>query len=134
MPEKFVDIQGNALSELRRCFKSGPLAESGGRETSKHFVGQLKGLKIEVFSEEHPPPHFRVKCGGETNSFLICDGTPMYPDGDLKKYFRNIKKWHGKNKDLLIQKWNTTRPSDCQVGEIKPSSSTKPSEIKSPKI
>ena len=128
MPEWIVDIKGDALSELRECFKSGALSENGKRESIKHFVAALKGLKIEVFSDEHPPPHFRVKFGGESNSFRIDDGTPMYPNGDLKKYFRNVRKWHRKNKNLLIKKWNETRPSGCPVGMIDVASPTKPSE------
>jgi hypothetical protein len=116
MKEWIVEIQGEALTELQQCFNAGPLFEHGQRDTAKHFVAAPKGLKIEIFSNEHPPPHFRVKHGGETNSFRIDDGTPLKPNGDLMKYFRNVKKWHRKNKDLLIEKWNETRPSGCPVG------------------
>ena len=118
MPEWNIELAGTPLDELQQCFRDGPLHEGGKREKIKHLVGHLKGLKIEIFSDEHPPPHFRVKFSGESNSFRIADGSPIYPDGDLKKYFRNIKKWHAKNKQFLVQTWNDTRPSGCPVGKI----------------
>ena len=123
MPEWNIEIGGTTLEELQQCFQQGPLRVDGKRQSFKHLVGHLKGLKIEIFSGEHPPPHFRVEYSGESNSFRIDDGSPIYPNGDLKKYFRNIKKWHTKNKQLLVETWNNTRPSDCPVGKITADSS-----------
>ena len=115
-----IELQGGPVEELSKCFDAGPLSLDGKRGKAKHFVGFAKGVKIEIFSNEHGVPHFRAKHGGETNSFRISDGEPLYPDGELKTFFRNIKKWHKANKPFLEQKWNETRPTDCTVGKIKP--------------
>jgi hypothetical protein len=117
LPEWVVVIIGKPRDDLRLSFQHGPIVDDEGRRLLlEHEVDKLNGLKIEVFSDEHPPPHFRIKFGGETNCFRIADAQPMYGDA-LKQYFRNIKKWHKDNKQVLIDAWNKTRPSDCPVGK-----------------
>ncbi len=116
MTEWILNVDGKLLDDLRSSFQHGPIVDdSGNRLLLEHEVGKLKGMKIEIFSDEHPPPHFRVKFGGETNCFHISNGEPMYPNA-LKPYYRNIKKWHKENKQGLIDMWNNTRPTDCPVG------------------
>jgi Domain of unknown function (DUF4160) len=119
MNEWVVVIPGKPRNDLALSFQHGPIInDQGVRSLLEHEVGKLNGLKIEVFSDEHPPPHFRVKFGSETNCFRIADCKPMYGDS-LKQYFRNIKKWHYDYKQVLIDAWNTTRPSDCPVGRYR---------------
>ncbi|MBR9804509.1 DUF4160 domain-containing protein [bacterium] len=84
---------------------------------NEHLVDRHHGLKIEVFSQEHPPPHFRVKIGDLTGCFKITNGEPL-KGSQITKYHKRIKKWYDKNKNLLISAWNTSRPSDCPVGPI----------------
>lgn len=106
------------VRELRDCFQMGPIVDLDGRELrllEEELVARLDGLKIEVFSNEHPPPHFRVIYNEESNNFTIKDCQPLNGSG-LKKFFKNIRKWHGNNKQELINTWNRMRPSDCPVG------------------
>lgn len=84
------------------------------RYAAEAKAGEIGGLKIEIFAKEHPPPHFRVIYNGETANFTIKDCTKL--NGGLDIYFHNIKKWHRKNKQKLINQWNEMRPSDCPVG------------------
>lgn len=85
----------------------------------KGMVSSVKGMKIEIFSKEHPPPHFHVKSSKVDASFTIDDckllnGT--INGGDLKK----IVFWHSQGaKKLLIDYWNSSRPSICVVGPYK---------------
>jgi len=109
-----VDLEGDVLAELLSALEN----RSGESDHIEFLVGFNKGLKIEIFADEHPPPHFRVLYQGETNNFRISDGIPMNGDG-LRQYFRDIRKWHKKNKQVLIDTWNRTRPSDCPVGMYK---------------
>lgn len=86
----------------------------------KAFIDRIKNLKVEIYSDEHPPPHFHVKTNdGDENSFRIDNAEPLYPNGGLKKWFKNIKKWHSENRYILIETWNEMRPTDCPVGPIK---------------
>ena len=81
----------------------------------EHKVDISNNLKFEIFSNEHPPPHFRVTYQGETANFRIDNGEKI--NGGLKLFKKNVKSWHSQNKDRLISIWNETRPSDCPVGK-----------------
>ncbi len=119
MAEWIIEIPEELKKELENSFRNGAiLNEQGRRPLNEEVVDRLNGLKIFVFSNEHPPPHFRVCYQNECNDFYIKNCAPMYGNA-LSKYLRNIKKWHKKNKNELIQFWNKKRPTDCPVGEYK---------------
>ena len=50
-------------------------------------------LKIEIFANEHPPPHFRVKFKDRTASFRIKDCVALNGDPVVLRNDREIKKW-----------------------------------------
>jgi hypothetical protein len=79
------------------------------------LIERFHGLRIEVFSNEHPPPHFRVKCAEDSGNYRISDCEQL--NGGLRKYHAVIREWHSKHKSKLIAAWNSSRPSDCPVGE-----------------
>ncbi|MCG7598904.1 DUF4160 domain-containing protein [Halomonas sp. McH1-25] len=121
------DIDHSLIADLEECINYGhieELAEDRGdnceiRWITKELIASHQGLSMHIYANEHPPPHFHVKIGGEENSFTILGCEPLHPEGGLRKYFKNIKKWHKKNKGMLAEEWNRTRPSDCVVGEIR---------------
>ncbi|MBN8726463.1 MAG: DUF4160 domain-containing protein [Xanthomonadales bacterium] len=90
------------------------LEDNGIRLLIEHEVDRINGLKIVIYSDEHPPPHFLVKCSDGSCRFTISDCSPL--DSGLSKFHKNVKHWHQKNKALLIEVWNRSRPSDCPVG------------------
>lgn len=84
----------------------------------KQLVANVRGLKIEIYSKEHPPLHFHVKSATVDASFIIEDCSLLngkISSGDYNK----ILYWHQHSKKILIDCWNKTRPSDCAVGEYK---------------
>ncbi len=85
----------------------------------EHMVARFNGLKIEIFANEHPPPHFRVKTSDGTANFRIDNCEPLNGDKSVLRKHREIQKWHATNRDALIETWNNTRPSDCPVGELR---------------
>ena len=89
----------------------------GQVEVTTLLVAQIKGLKVEVFSNEHPPPHFRVSANGETANYSLEDGSQL--NGALQRHRRTIRKWYGENRHVLIDAWNERRPSDCPVGKVR---------------
>jgi hypothetical protein len=116
-----IEFKHESLKDLKLSLDQGPIFLLDGEEVqslNEVFIAAVGSLKIFIYSDEHPPPHFHVKYNGEENSFSIIDGSPLYPNNGLKKYFRNIKKWFNQNKDLLKDTWNENRPSDCPVGCI----------------
>jgi hypothetical protein len=81
----------------------------------KQLIVRLEGLKIEIYPNEHPPPHFHVKSPNVSASFSIIDCEKLegaISNGDMKK----IRYWHQHAKPLLISTWDSTRPTNCVVG------------------
>ena len=84
----------------------------------KQLVERVNGLKIEIYSNEHPPPHFHVKSPNVNASFDIKNCNIIEGKIDNKD-LRKIQYWHNHAKETLIEVWNSTRPGDCTVGEYK---------------
>lgn len=78
------------------------------------LIDKYHGLKVEIFAREHPPPHFRVINGSESANYSIKDCSQL--NGGLRREYVTVKKWHGNNKNKLIEAWNSRRPTDCPVG------------------
>jgi hypothetical protein len=113
-----VRVEGPAVDELLEDLAAGPIVDDHGtRLLTEQRVAEIDGLTIHIFADEHPPPHFCVKYCGESANFRISDGTKL--NGRLDRFERNIRRWHKANRSLLIQQWNTLRPSDCPVGLYK---------------
>ena len=118
MSEWIVPVSDDIVAVLSEDFCAGPLIDDTGRRRLEEArVDDLNGLKIEIFSNEHPPPHFRVSYQGQSADFEICTGESL--TGGLEKWRRNIRTWHAKNRQKLISEWNRRRPSDCPVGPVK---------------
>jgi hypothetical protein len=121
-----VEFNSDSLLELETGMKRGYIIELAEERDDGHEyvymekagVGELGGSKMQIYSNEQPPPHFHVKYNGQENSFRIDDASPLYPNGDLKKWFKNIKKWHKKHKSELVNSWNELRPEGCPVGPV----------------
>jgi hypothetical protein len=109
-----------SVAELTESFFQGPmLNEKGTRVLTEVTVAFTGPLAIVIKAKEHPPPHFHVKYQGEDASFAITDCQRLPGVKGLEAYEYNIRQWWKKNKQKLIDKWNSTRPSDCPVGPIK---------------
>jgi len=116
MAEWQVEISSEVAFELEESINQGPIIDDQDRHLLvEREVDRINGLKIFVYSNEHPPPHFLVTCSEGSQRFEISDCKPLDGSG-LEKYLRNIRKWHEKNKNVLIKAWNESRPSDCPVG------------------
>ncbi|MBB4767745.1 MULTISPECIES: DUF4160 domain-containing protein [Xanthomonas] len=109
---KYDDEEAEELRAL------GVRVEPGMRNLFEHMVRTNNKFKVEIFSNEHPPPHFHVSYSGESNCFRIDNGEPLYEKG-LNKFWPNIREWYSINKISLVNTWNKTRPANCPVGEIK---------------
>lgn len=115
-PEWIVPLEADAVAQLRLLLNLSHEGRSGsGTGDFIHFlVDRFKGLRVEVFSREHPPPHFRVSVDGESANYRISDCAQL--NGGLKRYYAEIKHWHGNQKSTLVDAWNSRRPSNCPVG------------------
>ena len=85
---------------------------------AKHLAYSASGFKYEVFSNEHPPPHFRVSKGDDGAVFDLRNGKFLHGSGKTRKIKRCVKKNYPSIRRTLIEKWNETRPADCPVGRV----------------
>lgn len=81
------------------------------------LVARINGLKIEIFANEHAPPHFHVTSNDIDATFSIAD-CELLEGRVSRKDQRLIAFWHGEAKNKLIEFWNQSRPSNCPVGTI----------------
>ena len=75
-------------------------------------AGTIGSLKIVIFTNDHPPPHFHVITDMYNVKFDIetCD----LLSGELPgKHLKAVRKWHASRIDLLRKKWIATRPGDA---------------------
>lgn len=93
--------------------------EVATRGFTEFLVDRFKGLKIEIYANEHPPPHFHISTNNGAASFSIADCELVDGDYFLRRRMREIRAWHAQHKKDLIKCWNATRPSDCPVGEYR---------------
>lgn len=121
MTEYVVSLEQSLADELALSIQGGEIIEMSPRGDTvyvkKQLVDSVGKLKVEIFSREHPPPHFRVKYQGNTANFRIDNCHPINGDREILKFKNNVYRWWEGNKAILIETWNRTRPSDCPVGE-----------------
>jgi hypothetical protein len=94
--------------------------EPGGEQKlrfTRELVARINGLKIEIYADEHVPPHFHVRSANIDAAFAIHDCALLKGtiDGKTRKL---IVYWHSKSRQKLVEVWNRTRPTDCPVGPI----------------
>jgi hypothetical protein len=84
----------------------------------KALVDRIRGMRIEVYSREHPPPHFHVRSSEIDASFDIEDCKLIQGNISASDY-EKIRYWHERAKAQLIRVWNESRPTICTVGPYK---------------
>jgi hypothetical protein len=106
-----------AVAELKTAMSEDERPANDDRDRFELLIDRCAGLRIEVVAREHPPPHFRVTCGGESANYRIADCFQL--NGGLHRHYSSIRAWHVTNKTKIIETWNRLRPSDCPVGEYR---------------
>jgi hypothetical protein len=84
----------------------------------KARVDTYRNLKIIINPKEHPPPHFHVQAENIDASFAIEDCSLLAGNVSAAN-LRKIRYWYTSSKPKLIEVWNSTRPTNCVVGEFR---------------
>ena len=72
-------------------------------------VAIIDGIRIEIFTNDHPPPHFHVRFGRKRAKFDIASGAMI--KGSLEnRTIRKVQRWTQFNRDGLMQVWTSSRP------------------------
>jgi hypothetical protein len=122
--EKIVEQrieEADSLSELAFILKNllayHAVWEDGSLYSIRKLVAYVDGLKIEIYHDEHPPPHFHVTAADLNASFTI-EGCKLLEGSIGGREKRIVEWWYKRSRAKLIHIWNETRPSDCKVGPI----------------
>lgn len=88
--------------------------------TPFHQIGRIENrIKLDISSNEHPPPHFHVFIDDKKFSFRIKDCAQISGGKIKSRDKRKIIKWYSNNRNFIIKEWNEKRPTNCKVGEYK---------------
>lgn len=85
--------------------------EDGCVYESRKLIERVEGMKIEIYPNDHNPPHFHVRGPGVDAKLSIEDGSLIkgkISSKDLKK----IQYFYKFRRSQLIQDWNSLRPDD----------------------
>jgi hypothetical protein len=125
-PWEYFIKKAESLDEILKAFEGflssdDYIEEADGKKylvETRVRVGTINGYKIEIYSDEHSPPHFHiVKNNKKLAAYTIDDCKKL--SGDLpNKLERKVLFFHECAKDKLIEFWNNTRHGNCEVGEI----------------
>ena len=82
------------------------------------LVDSVAGMKIEIFSNEHSPPHFHINAK-DFNAVFSLNDCSLIKGTIGKREHKMILWWYKRSRNKLIDFWNNTRPTDCKVGSYK---------------
>ena len=71
-------------------------------------VAVVDGVKIELYFDEHPPPHFHVKIAGYRAQVSI-DALSVIRGELPRPYFRKVVRWAQTRRAPLLRAWEACR-------------------------
>ena len=104
---------------INQFIVSGAYYHEGKILDARHLVDKVHHIKIEIYSNEHPPPHFHIVSNEARASFAIDDCRELENSGFSSREIKNIRDWFIHSKEKLIEVWNKTRPDNCVAGVVK---------------
>ena len=76
-----------------------------------YMVDTIGSLKIIIYTNDHPPPHFHVITDKYNAKFDIENCNLIGFKGSfVNRHSKQIQSWHSSNIDLLKATWDKTRP------------------------
>lgn len=86
----------------------------------KELVGQIRNMKIEIYSNDHNPPHFHVKSKDESiNAVFRLDNCKMIKGSLGKKDKKRIEAFYEDDitKDLMKKMWNKSKDDNRKIND-----------------
>jgi hypothetical protein len=93
------------------------ITEDGHVAEIRQLVTRIDNLKLEIYPNEHPPPHFHV-ISNDFNVSINIENCEIIKGQLDSKTYKKVKYFFDSNKKDLIAMWNHLRPSNCPVGLI----------------
>ena len=84
----------------------------------KELVGKIRHLKIEIYSNDHNPPHFHVKSNdGSLDAIFRLDNCELIKGSIQSKDRKRIEAFYNDNevKDIMKTMWNKSKDDNRKV-------------------
>jgi hypothetical protein len=78
----------------------------------KKLVEKICGVKIEIYPNDHQPPHFHIRTHDNNYRYTIDNCQPL-SENDMnisRQTLRRIQDWHKNSINKLYSIWENTRP------------------------
>ena len=95
---------------LLRALNNTQVLPDGTVYEIKQQMGRINGLKIEMYHNDHNPPHFHVKsnCGTIDATFKLDDCSLL--NGEISRAdYQRIKYFFDSKKEILVKFWEETK-------------------------
>lgn len=79
----------------------------------RHLVSKVGNIKVEVYPNDHMPPHFHIR-SPDLNAALRIDNCELIVGKLTGQQNALIRRWHRNFQQMLQTAWNRTRPGDQQ--------------------
>ena len=83
----------------------------------RQLIDRIGNIKIEIYENEHPPPHFHIKSPDWNATFTVVD-CQCLTGAVSPQMLKKIRYFHSTCRNKLIEIWNKSRPENCPVGKI----------------
>ena len=77
----------------------------------RHLVSKVGNIKVEVYPNDHTPPHFHIR-SPDLNAALRIDNCELIVGKLTGQQNALIRRWHRNFQQMLQTAWNRTRPGD----------------------
>lgn len=111
-----AEVDGELYDLLRSRFVAYGENQDDGRSFLEEVANSLDGLRM-IFrpneSQHRGRPHCLVEVSGKSATFDIITGERLA--GDIRPLNRTAKRVIEENSEVLVKKWNDTRPDDQKL-------------------
>ena len=119
MTQVTLEVEGELRDTLEKIFPTRVTFGGGDPNHFEFIYPKVTKAKLEIFADEHPPPHFRVTYDNSSANYSLLDGLRLSKNAELRINDREIHKWWKIHRLELAELWNSTRPYNCPVGPVR---------------
>lgn len=87
--------------------------DDGEIYTVRHLVAKVRNIKIEVYADDHMPPHFHIR-SPDLNAALRIDSCELIAGKLTGPQYALIRRWHKDFQEMLQTAWTRMRAGDHQ--------------------
>lgn len=106
------------ISVLEKYINKTVYHEEFGIYFIKELVGRIRNMKIEIYSNDHNPPHFHVKSSDKSiNATFRLDDCTLIQGNVNRKDKKRIEAFYNdsETKDFMKKMWNKSKDNNRKI-------------------